>query len=176
MPIRRTDPAGTFATRAILGLGAGAAAAAAWLVVAGRPGAAAAAAAPSAVLLLLGGHRAHHGLGGPTDRVLDGLLDRVWDGAVLGAIAWVARVRSPGVALGALVALGASFLSSYVRARGAALGYDVEESHVTRGVRYALVVAGLATGSLAAAVWGVAVVAVLAVAVRTGQVAKEERA
>ena len=35
--------------------------------------------------------------------------------------------------VGALVALGASFLASYVRARGASLGYGVEESPSTRG-------------------------------------------
>ena len=45
----------------------------------------------------------------------------------------------PTSASAALVALCASFLSSYVRARGASLGYTVEESHVTRGLRYALV-------------------------------------
>ena len=80
------------------------------------------------------------------------------------------------MAAGALVALGASYLSSYVRARGAALGYTIEERHVTRGVRYALVVVGLATRTLGATVWAAAAVSILAALVRTGQVAKEERA
>src|SRR5947207_3518973 len=104
------------------------------------------------------------------------LLDRGWHAAVLGPIAWVSRSASPKVAIGALVALCASFLSSYVRARGAALGYSVEESHVTRGLRYALVSASLLFERLSWCVWAAAGVAVLAALVRTGQVAEEERA
>jgi hypothetical protein len=78
------------------------------------------------------------------------------------------------LAAGALVALCASFLSSYVRARGAALGYSIEESHVTRGLRYGLVSMGLLFG-FDWTVWAAAAVAVLAAIVRTGQVAREER-
>jgi O-antigen/teichoic acid export membrane protein len=79
------------------------------------------------------------------------------------------------VAIGAIVALCASFLSSYVRARGAALGYSLEESHVTRGLRYALVTTGLLVDGLWWAVWAAAAMSVLAAAVRTGQVAREGR-
>jgi hypothetical protein len=103
------------------------------------------------------------------------LLDRAWDGCVLGGIAWVARVAEPTIAAAALVALCASFLSSYVRARGAALAYSVEESHVTRGLRYALLSVGLAASWLGWTVWAAAVVSTLAVVVRAGQVAGEER-
>src|SRR6185295_11936710 len=60
-------------------------------------------------------------------------------GCAIAASVWVSFDDRPEVAVGALVALCASYLSSYVRARGAALGYSVEESHVTRGLRYALV-------------------------------------
>jgi hypothetical protein len=52
----------------------------------------------------------------------------------------------------------------------------VEESHVTRGLRYALLTAGLAIDGLAVALWAAAAVSLLAVLVRTSQVAKEERA
>ena len=128
-----------------------------------------------AALLLFGGHRANHGEGGPVDRMLTELLDRGWDAAVLGPIAWVSMSASPDVAIGAIVALCASFLSSYVRARGAALGYSLEESHVTRGLRYALVTTGLLVDGLGWAVWAAAAMSVLAAAVRTGQVAREGR-
>jgi phosphatidylglycerophosphate synthase len=106
--------------------------------------------------------------------MLDDLLDRVWDGAVLSAIAWAARDGSASLAVAALAALSLSFVAGYIRARGAALGYSVEERHVTRGARYVLVVAFLLFG-WTWAVWAVAVMSGLAAVVRAGQVAQEER-
>jgi len=170
------QPPGTALTRAAL-LGGGAlAVGAAWFVVADELERAGVLAGLGGILLLVGGHRANHGEGGPVDRMLTELLDRGWDAAVLGSIAWFSRSGSPSVAIGAIVALCASFLSSYVRARGAALGYSVEESHVARGIRYGLVSAGLLFDGLGWAVWSAAALSVLAAAVRTGQVAREARA
>lgn len=168
------QPPGTAITRSTLSVGGLLAALTAWLVIAREPELAAAAALCSAVLLLIGGHRANHGAGGPTDRMLDELLDRVWDGAVLGSMAWVARTDDPGVAIASLLALCLSALSAYVRARGASLAYSVEESHLTRGLHYALVVAALGLG-LQWVLWVAVVVSALSVAVRTSQVAREER-
>lgn len=168
------QPPGTALTRSTLSMGALLAALAAWLVVAREPEQAAFVAASSGVLLLAGGHRANHGAGGPSDRMLDELLDRVWDGALLGTAAWVARDAEPGVSLAAIAALCLSALSAYVRARGASLEYSVEESHLTRGLRYGLVVAGIGFGQ-AWALWLAACVSGLAVSVRTTQVAREER-
>lgn len=169
------QPPGTAITRATLATGGIAAGLGAWAVIAREPVAGAVFAAGSGVMLLVGGHRANHGAGGPTDRMLDELLDRVWDGAILGSIAWVTRLDEPATAVAALVALSLSALSSYVRARGASLAYSVEESHVTRGFRYGLVVAGLAWGWLSWTLWVVAVISAMAVLVRTLQVAREER-
>jgi len=170
------QPPGTALTRAALLGGAVLAVGAGWFVVADDLIPAGILAGLAGVLLLIGGHRANHGEGGPVDRMLTELLDRGWDAAVLGSIAWLSRSGSPGVAIGAIVALCASFLSSYVRARGAALGYSVEESHVTRGVRYGAVSAGLLFGWLPVMVWVAAGVSALAAIVRTGQVAREARA
>jgi hypothetical protein len=170
------QPPGTALTRAVLLSGAALAAGAAWFVIADELARAGALAGLGGAFLLVGGHRANHGEGGPVDRMLTELLDRGWDAAVLGSIAWLSRTGSPGVALGAIVALCASFLSSYVRARGAALGYSVEESHVARGLRYAVVSAGLLADRPGWAVWSAAVLSVLAAIVRTGQVAREARA
>lgn len=169
------QPPGTAATRAALILGGGVAGTGAWAIVMGEPVAGGALAIASGASLLVGGHRANHGAGGPVDRMLGELLDRAWDACVLGAVAWVMRDADVAVATGALVALCASFLSSYVRARGAALGYSVEERHVTRGLRYVLLSLGLVVGWLGWTVWAAAVVSALAAAVRTGQVAGEER-
>jgi hypothetical protein len=170
------QPPGTAITRSILILGGCLAAVGAGLIVAREPHWAAAVVGGSSLLLLVGGHRANHGAGGPTDRMLDELLDRAWDGAVFGSIAWVERQPAPRVAVGALIALCASFLSAYVRARGASLSYSIEESHVTRGIRYSMIVVGLAFGWLGVTVWAAAAVSLLAVLVRTSQVAREERA
>jgi hypothetical protein len=168
------QPPGTAVTRSALLMGAAAIALGAWLVVSAQPRAGGVVAAGAAALLLVGGHRANHGAGGPVDRILTELLDRAWDGAILGAIVWETGTRgSPSVA--ALVALCASYLSSYVRARGAALGYSVEESHVTRGLRYGLVSLSLVQLST----WPLTVAAVLTVLtamVRVSQVAQEDRA
>lgn len=166
----------TTATRLSLVIGAALAVGAGALILARRPREGAAFAGVSAVLLLIGGHRSNHGAGDALDRMLDELLDRLWDGVILASIAWTAHGSRPHVAAAALAALSASFISSYARARGASLGYTVEESHVTRGIRYALIVAGLAFGWLGWTVWATLGISVLAVLVRTSQVAKEERA
>jgi hypothetical protein len=170
------QPPGTALTRGSLVIGGVLAVAAGCAVVARKPEIAALTSGASGTLLLLGGHRANHGAGGPVDRMLSELLDRTWDGAVLGSIAWIERTERPSVAVGALMALCASFLSSYVRARGAALSYSVEESHVTRGFRYGLIALGLGLAWLGFTVWIAAGIAVVAALVRTSQVAAEERA
>lgn len=170
------QPPGTAITRATLIVGVALVVFAGSEVITRRPGSGAVAAGLSGILLLVGGNRANHGAGGPTDRMLDSLGDRVWDGVMLASIGWVARLAAPSVAAGALIALGASFLSAYVRAKGASLGYAVEESHVTRGIRYALIAAGLGFGWLGWTVWATAAISILAVVVRTAQVAREERA
>jgi hypothetical protein len=95
---------------------------------------------------------------------------------VLGSIVWIERIDRPTAATAALVALCASFLGSYVRARGNSLDYRVEESMVTRGVRYGLVVLALVLDVSAWLLWALAVFALLAAFVRASQVAKEERA
>jgi hypothetical protein len=170
------QPPGTALTRTSTFAGMGCSIAAGILIVDDQLVRAGALAAVGGGLLLLGGHRANHGLGGPVDRMLTELFDRGWDAFVLAPIVWVSYPDRPEVAIGALLALCASFLSSYVRARGAALGYSVEESHVTRGLRYGVVSAGLLFGWLPSMVWVAAAVSVIAASVRTGQVAREARA
>ncbi len=116
----------------------------------------------------------------PADRparpgVLLSFGDRLFDGAVLGSIAWVTRSTDPVVAAGALVALAAGFLATYIRARGGSLGYGIEEGIVTPALRYGLISAGLIGGLGGWTVWTVAVLMLLACGVRASQVAKEER-
>jgi hypothetical protein len=170
------QPPGTAITRSCAFLGMGCAIAAGLLIVDEQPVRAGVLASVSGALLLVSGHRANHGLGGPVDRMLTELFDRAWDACILAPVVWVSYGVRPVLAVGALVALCASYLSSYVRARGAALGYSVEESHVTRGLRYGVLSAGLLFSWLPAMVWVAAVLSTIAAAVRTGQVAREARA
>jgi hypothetical protein len=107
--------------------------------------------------------------------VLDSVADRWFDAALLSSIAWVERAADPTASAGALVALATGYLGSYVRARGTSLGYGVEESPVTRAIRYGLLSAGLLSGRVGEAVWAVAAVGAVSAAVRSTQVAKEER-
>jgi len=154
---------------------AGAVGLATWLVLDGRPVAAALGALAAAAILLAADSMVH-GPGAMLERTVASFVDRAFDGAILAAIAWAYRTTDPWVAAGALVALGASFLAAYVRARGASLGYGVGESSVTRGLRYGLISVGLLTDGLGWTLWTVASVMGLAALVRASQVAKEERA
>jgi hypothetical protein len=109
-----------------------------------------------------------------TARVVLSFTDRLFDGVLLASFAWVTRTSNPSVAAAALLALAAGFVASYIRAKGGSLGYGVEEGIVTPILRYAL----FATALLAEAewaIWAMAIVALLAAAVRASQVAKEER-
>jgi hypothetical protein len=117
-----------------------------------------------------------HGPKPALDVVLASLTDRLFDGVALATIAWAYRYASPATAAGAMVALGTGFLSAYIRVRGAALGYGLEEALATRVVGYALVSIGLLVGWIGWSVWALAGFTGLAAAIRASQVAKEERA
>ena len=157
----------------LLCIAAGAAiAGATWMVLIREPEPAGWLALVAGALLVAGGVALR-----PTDRLGRVVLsfgDRSFDGCVLGALAWTTRASDPSVAAGALVALAAGFLASYIRARGGSLGYGIEEGVVTPVIRYGLISAGL-IGGWRWAPWAVAVLMLLASGVRASQVAKEER-
>ena len=125
---------------------------------------------------LLLGRRAALRRGSTGDRLASSFLDRAFDGCVLGAVAWASRDADHAVVLASLVALSLSFLAAYVRARGAALGYGIQESGVAAAFRYALVAIGLAYDVLAWSMWAVVGLSALSLLVRASQVVKEERA
>ena len=138
-----------------------------------------AAAAGAGAALLIGGALAGRSPGAGWLRrwwFVESAVDRTFDGALLGSIAWTAREADPAVCAGALVALGAGFLGSYVHARGSALGYEVEDGWPTRLLRYGLLAAGLLLDELFWAVWAIAAVSIAAAAIRTSRVAKQGRA
>jgi hypothetical protein len=114
--------------------------------------------------------------GARRERMLLSFADRAFDGAILGSLAWATRLPDPATAAGALLALAAGFLAAYIRARGAALGYLVEEGAGTRAIRCGLIAIALIAGWTAWAVYVVAIWMLLVAALRASQVAKEERA
>lgn len=103
------------------------------------------------------------------------VLDVVFEASVLVPLAWVMRSGSKWDAALALVGLGSSYLASYQRARGEALGYVGSESIGYRLTREALLVLGLLSGWIAAVLWAFAVVTVAAAAVRAWNIVIQER-
>lgn len=82
--------------------------------------------------------------------LLDSTTDRIGDALIFVPIAWlygvspdIAERDEPWVAATALVALVASFLVSYVRARAEALGYDCNVGVAERAERLILIIVGL---------------------------------
>lgn len=165
---------GIWLVRLLLVVAAAAILLAAWSIIDRDPVRAGVFAGVAAVALL--GAAVSPAIASPPDRFLASILDRLFDGAILGTIAWAYRTSEPWVAAGALLALGASFLAAYVRARGASLGYGVDESLGTRALRYLLICVGLLAGGLGWTMWALLGVMALAALVRASQVLKEERA
>ncbi len=164
----------SWAARALLSLAVLLIVVAGWSIVAREPERGGvlllAAAACLVIVAFLPGPRS------PREILVASLTDRLFDGVALGTIAWAYRGSAPTIAVGALVALGASFVSAYIRVRGASLGYGVEEALATRVVAYLLVSIGLLAGWIRWTVWLLAGFMIVAAAIRVSQVAKEERA
>lgn len=146
-----------------------------WLVLDERLREAGIAAAVAGALLVVAGLTLPSE-GARRERMLLSFADRAFDGAILGSLAWVTRLSEPATAAGALLALAAGFLAAYIRARGAALGYLIEEGAGTRAIRCGLIALSLIAGWTAWAVYVVAIWMLLVSAIRASQVAKEERA
>jgi hypothetical protein len=103
------------------------------------------------------------------------VLDLGFDTSVLAPLAWIARLPSTRVAVLALVGLGASYVASYERARGKALGYVGSEGFVYRALRVFILALGLLTGWVEATLWAFVVLTVLAAALRAWSVAQQQR-
>jgi hypothetical protein len=144
-----------------------------WAILDGRPEAGGAWALGAACLLVVAGFFVARG--DDRNRMVLSFTDRAFDGAILAAVAWTSRTEDPAAAAGALLALTAGFLAAYIRARGAALGYVVEESPGTRAVRTGLISVALLAGWTHWALFVVAIWMLLVALVRASQVAKEER-
>jgi hypothetical protein len=148
--------------------------AAAWSILAGH-----AAAGPVALLggtALIAAAAATGRPGRPRERVLVSIADRAYDGAILGAVVWVARADAPDLAAAALVAYGLGTLAAYARARACGLGYDLSSFAPVSVVRVAIVGLALSLSWDTVAYVALAVWQFASAAIRVSQVWKEELA
>jgi hypothetical protein len=97
----------------------------------------------SAGFLLLSGSVMADTHGSRTLAFLDSGLDRAFDGSLLTAIGFAFRHTDKWAAGAAISAVALTFLASYVRARGRALGYHLPDANLTRALRYAVIAIGL---------------------------------
>lgn len=96
-----------------------------------------------------------------TGAMIDSVLDRISEAAVLGGILAYALSRGDGEqAMLTFVAVVGSLLVSYVRARGEALGLTLTDGLFTRPERVFLVCAALIFGFLRIGLWVLAVLTV----------------
>ncbi len=107
--------------------------------------------------------------------VAERVADRVFDACVLAPLAWVSRLPDPRVAVLSIVGLAASYLASYERARGQSLGYRGAETVPYLATRAGILVLGLLTGWVEAALWLFVALTVTASAVRAWNVVAQER-
>ncbi len=144
------------------------------LILLRHPAAAGGVAGAAAALLLAGGARAAR-FGTTRDRLADLLADRVFDASVLVPLAWIERGPSEPAAALALVGFGTSFVASYERARGAALGYPGSEGLGYRAARDVLLVAALLSARPVPFLAAFVVVTATAALVRAWNVARQDR-
>jgi CDP-diacylglycerol--glycerol-3-phosphate 3-phosphatidyltransferase len=84
------------------------------------------------------------GKGTPFGAFLDSTLDRIEEGIVLAAVAWVFAERGDELAVAATVlSVVGSYMVSYTRARAEALGVECKVGFATRAVRVVILSAGL---------------------------------
>jgi CDP-diacylglycerol---glycerol-3-phosphate 3-phosphatidyltransferase len=121
------------------------------------------------------------GKGSPFGAFLDSTLDRIEEGVVLTSVAvFFARAEHHNeIAVGAVViAVVASLMVSYTRARAEALGVECKVGIADRAVRVVILSAGLVLGAIspditAGAVYVLGVLAVITVVQRIVHVRKE---
>lgn len=88
---------------------------------------------------------------------LDSVSDRVGDGALLAGVAWAAsRDDDSRLLAAALVAMVLSFLVPYARAKAEGLGYQTASGPGERPERAVIMILGLLSGLVEAAVWLIA--------------------
>lgn len=96
---------------------------------------------------------------------LDSVSDRVADAAIFGAAAWL--VRADPVLFGvAMVALGTALITSYIRAKAEALGWEATVGLVERPERMVVLILAIGFGFVPLALWALAAGGLVTIAQR----------
>ena len=114
------------------------------------------------------------GTSGQLGAFLDSVTDRVSDAAMFGVAAWLVR-EDPLLFALVIVALGAAQVTSYIRAKAEALGWDASTGLVERPERLLVLLAGLGLGFVEVAAWLLAVGGVVTVVQRWVAVVRQAR-
>jgi len=146
----------------------------AWLIAVGRPLLAGVLLIPAIIIDVLDGALAR-ATGSVTawGGFYDAVSDRIADGALLGALAWVAREDEPRLMAAAIIAMVLQFLVPYARAKAEALGYEAASGPGERAERIVVLIAGLILGFEEIAVWVIVVLAAISFVSRTTSVRKQ---
>ena len=115
------------------------------------------------------------GSSGPFGAFYDSVTDRVSDSFVFGAAAWLVR-EDPVLFTVAIVAMAAAQLTSYIRAKAEALGWDATVGIIERPERVIILIAAIGLGFLPVALWVLAVGGVVTVAQRLVAVVRQAHA
>lgn len=105
----------------------------------------------------------------------DSVADRVADAAILGAAAWLVR-DDPVLFTVAVVALAGAQITSYIRAKAEALGWNATVGIIERPERVAIVVLGIGFGLIGPALWLLAVGSLVTIVQRLRVVLQQARA
>lgn len=146
------------------------------VVLTGRPFAGAAVMALGAVLDAFDGAVARlRGTSGPFGAFYDSVTDRVSDAAVFGAAIWLVREDPLLFAVG-VVAMAAAQLTSYIRAKAEALGWEATVGVIERAERVIILIAAIGLGFLPLALWLLAIGGLVTVAQRLHVVVQQAKA
>lgn len=146
------------------------------VVLTGRPLAGAVVMACGGILDAFDGAVARlRGSSGPFGAFYDSVTDRISDAAVFGAAAWLVR-EDPLVFAVAVVAMGAAQITSYIRAKAEALGWQATVGIVERAERMVILISAIGLGFLPIALWVLAVGGVITIAQRLRVVVQQANA
>ena len=115
------------------------------------------------------------GSSGPFGSFYDSVTDRISDGAIFGAVAWMVR-EDPLLFAVAIVALAGAQITSYVRAKAESLGWDATVGVIERPERVMIMIAAIGFGFIPIALWILAVGGMVTIAQRVVVVVRQARA